>query len=510
MKRLLTLLIYLILIVALSGLAQAQDNQITLVFNADPQTLDPHARTARAYPAAGFLIYDTLVYQDDTGAILPSLAEEYTISEDGLTLTFTLREGIRFSDGTELDVDDVIFTYERLQEIGQFSQIYENMRTVERFERVDDRTVRFHLSEPSADLLSRLALPYAGILSPEAVEAAGDDYGFNPVGTGPYVASNWTPQVGMTLTRNPYYEGHRPWTQGGIPAIETIEVRFLRDQSTIANGLRSGDVDIAQLDNTQTVSSFENDPNFITMTNVNRGVYNLTFNTRREPFNDVRVRQALAMATDKELINLFVNDGRAFVAHTPLTPTLLGYSEELAAEAPTFDPGAAQALLTEAGFGPGNPLEIDILTGTLPTSLFIATVMEQLWSPLGIQVNIRQIDGFVSRDILLEGDYDVAVRFYASNDPDVLRQFFASDGLQNYTGWNNPEFDEIVAQAHQVYDPVERAALYEDAQRLLMEEVPMLPLFAPNVWRVMSSNVQGVSYLVDVNYLVMEDATLSD
>lgn len=498
--------LFIVLMFVMTASLQAQDNTLQMRIAADPVSLDPHAQTGFTFTGVAFHIYDTLVYQDDTGAILPSLAESYSVSDDGLQITFDLRDGILFSDGSPFNADAVIFTFERAMQIGQRSQIYGNLQVIDRFEKVDDNTVIFHLRVPSAELLSRLAL-YGGILSPSAVAEAGDNYGLQPVGTGPFMVTNWVPQSAITLERNPYYQGHRPWTQGTPPTIDTMTLSLITDEATVANAMQANELDMAQITAMYIAEPLNKNPNFKSLQGIGRGVYYLGFNVERTPFDNVNVRRALSMAVDRELINLIAMNGAGMVMHSALTPTLIGYSAELAATDITYDPQTARDLLAAEGYNAANPLRFEILTSTTPTSEITATALQQLWAQIGVETTITLADRFGIRNIQAAGEFDVTVGYYSSNDPGILAQFFGTGSLQSYTRWSHEAFDALMAQGNATYDTEERAAIYIEAQRILQSELPMLPLFAPMVQQIYNSRLHNVDYLGAPGYIIMEDIT---
>ncbi|NJO83291.1 MAG: ABC transporter substrate-binding protein [Blastochloris sp.] len=243
--RIMVLAALVLALFSVSTAAAQDDTTLTMIVTRDPVSLDPQTTLDPGAPILLAYIYDTLVYQTPTGEVLPSLAEDWTLGEDNLSITFNLRPGIQFSNGEPLNAEAVIYTFERLQGVGQRSLIYDEISNITSFEAADDLTVTFQLAQPSATLLSALTYPYAGILEPSAVEAAGESYGQNPVGTGSFMLDSWVSESEMTLIPNPNYAGHRPWTDAAAPpTIDRLLVRFSADESARVNALLAGEADV--------------------------------------------------------------------------------------------------------------------------------------------------------------------------------------------------------------------------------------------------------------------------
>ncbi len=511
MRKIVVILSLAVLLALLAIPLQAQDGQVNMIVTRDPISFDPHGTLDPGAPVLLAYIYDTLVYQDTNGNILPSLAEGWTVSDDNLSITFTLKPGIVFSDGSPFNADAVIFTYQRLQENATRSLIFRDVSNIAEFEKVDDLTVIFTLNEPSATLLSALTYAYAGILSPSAVEVAGESYGENPVGTGPFMLDSWTPESELTMVPNPLYAGHRPWVDvNGPPSIESLRVQFSRDESARASALLAGDADLAYLASASQLGRFEGNGDFTLLDSPSRGMNYLGFNTAREPFDNVQVRQALAQAINRDEVLLIASDGLGIVANTPLPSNIFGYSEELEADAIVYDPEAAQATLAEAGFGSDNPLSVTILTSTFPTFQSIATVIQAQWAAVGVNAEVEVLDFSVVRDMAIEGDYDMLVTRWDWNDADVLRRYLGTESIPstNRFAYSNPELDELFMLGRQEFDPEARTAIYADVQRIIQRDLPILSLYWPVTQVVYNNRLQDVGLLH--SHVVLDAATLAE
>lgn len=510
MRRLLIVIALLLLVI--TGVASAQGDTINMIVTRDPLSFDPHATIDPGAPILMSYIYDTLVYQAPDGSIQPSLATGWQVGDEGQSLTFTLREGIVFSDGSPFNADAVIFTFERLQEQGQRSLIYNEIANIADFEKIDESTVRFELATPSATLLSALTYAYAAILSPEATEAAGDTYGQTPVGTGAFTLSEWIPENSLTLVPNPNYTGvQRPWTEADAPPqIDALNVSFTTDQSARASALIAGQADIAYITSPPQLARLAAMPEFYILDSPGRSLVYAGFNTERAPFDQPGVRQALVQAINKDDVLAVASEGMGEVVDTPLPPTLLGYDAALEAEAFQYDPDAARQQLAELGYTEDNPLEITILTSTFPTFEVISTVMQQQFAAVGVNATIDVLDYSAVREMATNGDYDMLVTRYDWNDPDVLWRYLAEEniGSTNRYFYRNPALDALLLEGRAEFDPVTRSAIYAEAQQIILEEVPIIPLYMPATKVVVNNRVQGADVLH--SHVVLDAAEIVD
>jgi peptide/nickel transport system substrate-binding protein len=497
--------ILLLSLLAIFPTAAQDDTTVTMIVTRDPVSLDPHAAVDPGAPILMNYVYDTLVYQSPEGEVLPSLAENWMVSDDNLTITFELKPDIVFSDGSPVNADAVIYTFERLQEVGQRSLIYTDIQNINGFQKVDDLTVSFTLAEPSATLLSALTYPYGAILSPSAVEAAGESYGLNPVGTGPFMLESWTAESEIIFIPNPNYTGHRPWTEAATPpSIERLAVRFSTDEAARVNALEAGEADIIYLTSCAQLDRITD--GYTILESPARALIYAGFNTARAPFDDPAVRRAIEQAINKDDILAIAAEGIGQVTGSPLPPTIFGYDEAIAASSPAFDVAAAQAALTESGVQ--TPLSINILTSTFPTFESIAVVMQSQLAALGINAEITVLDFAAVREAALAGDYDLLITRYDWNDPDVLWRYFgtANQGDTNRLFYSNPALDELLIEGRTTFDQDERYQIYNDAQQLLLEDAPIIPLYVPVTIVVVSDRIQNTELLH--SHVVLEDAVV--
>lgn len=495
------------LLMILMSSVSAQNDTIALIVTRDPSTFDPQVTRSPSAIAVLDYLYDTLVYQAADGSILPSLAEDWVVSEDGTEVTFSLKDGITFSDGSVLDAEAVAFSVERFKEVGERSLIYGDMLNIESVEVLDPLTAKFVLIEPASTLLSSLSFSFAGILSPSAVEAAGEDYAMNPVGTGPYVLAEYIPESELTLTPNPNYAGHRPWVETDAPPAANLRIRFSRDEAARANALMAGEAEISNFSNGTQVALFEGNPDFTVLQTPGRGLVYVGFNNLRAPFDNPVVRKAIAQAIDKDMMVLLAADGLGTPVNTLLPPSIFGYNEELDTAGANYDPDAARETL-EAELDA--PLELTILTSTFPTFQAVATVLQEQLAGIGVTANVEILDFSAASALAAEGEFDIFVTQYDWNDPDVLSRYLESSNIgdTNRYFYSNEAMDALLQAGRTTFDPDTRQAIYNQVLELVQEEVPIIPLYMPIRAVVVSNRVSNVSLLNA--HVVLDAATLED
>lgn len=490
-------------------LAQAQtgSREVTMALTRDPVTFDPHGPLDPSGPVILSYIYDTLLYQNQQEEIVPFLARDWQVSDEGRAITFELRDDVVFSNGAPVNADAVIFTFERLQQSSERSLISSEIANIAAFEKLGEYTVRFDLTEPSSTLLSALTYAYAAILEPGAVEAAGSEYGSHPVGSGPFMLQEWIQDNSLTLVPNPLYNGHRPIdAEAGPVAVDALHIRFTTDQTARVNGLLSGEVDIAYITSAPLLEPLRGDPKFSLLDDPSRGFIFLGFNTARAPFDDVTLRQAVAHAIDKQAIVDLARDGLGTVVDSPIPPSIFGYNPALDSEAPAYDPDASRELLAAAGYGPDNPLEVRLLTSTFPTYDAMATVIQAQLVEVGINATIDILDygGMVAA--ANAGEFDVMLTRLDWNDPDLLRVYFSAGASANRYGYANPALDALTDEGRRTFDPEERFAIYTEAQRILLADLPIIPLHMPITNVVINNRIQGVELVH--SYVSLENAQI--
>jgi ABC-type transport system substrate-binding protein len=385
----------------------AQGDTLVITTLSDISTLDPAiGYDTLSWPVIPFF-YRGLVQLSDPSTPEPSLAESWEISDDGLVYTFTLREGITFSNGRAITPEDVKYTFERLHDpetgspTAYFFDMFEGVDAyvageadeISGIEIVDDRTVRFTLTRPEWTLMQRFALPPGMIVAREGVEAA-ENFGREPLGAGPYVLVSWESGVRLTMRANENY-----WKEG-LPVTPNVQIDIGVEPTVGILRIDNGEADLSldfvpNTDYPRIATDAEAAARLLEVTAFPNVQYIIP-NVRTEPFNDVRVRQALSLAIDREnLVRIYNN--RAIPANGPVPPAVPGNNDALAA--PGYDPEAAAALLAEAGYADG--ITTQIYATTDPTDVSIMQAVLADWSAVGINAELVAVDFAQWLDIVI-------------------------------------------------------------------------------------------------------------
>ena len=411
-------------------------------------------------------IYETLVKSSPDGEISPGLAE-LEISEDRLTYTLTVQEGVTFHDGDPLTADDVVWTLDQLRGEGGFEA--PRLASVETVEATDDSTVVITLSEPDNDLAFHLGQRAGAVLNEGAT---GLENSAN--GTGPFTLGEWNQGTSITLVRNDAY-----W---GEPAtISEITFQYFTDPSAAANALLDGDIDLHVRIDTDLVEQFEDNPDYVITDGPTNGEFTLGMNNADEALSDQRVRQAITQAIDKQgLIDLYRGYGTLIGAPVP---PFEPWFEDLSDVYP-FDPDGARALLEEAGYADG--LELSFVAPNIYPTYALDYVVSQL-ADVGITVNLETVEFPTWIDqVFVNHDYDLTVVLHV--EPRDIGNYA---NPEYYWLYDSPEVQDLLAQAKSSPDPEQFVELRRQAARLIAEEAPAVWLLLYNDVTVARSGVSG-------------------
>lgn len=456
-------------------------DEIVYGLTLSPSGIDPHIYASSELGIPLRSVYDTLVYRDPASLdFVPGLARSWVTSDDGLTYTFTLRDDVTFHDGTAFNAEAVRVNIERILDPETNSlKAAQLLGPVERVDVLDEYEVAIVLSEPFAPLLDGLSQPYTGMASPQALaQYSTADYQFNQVGTGPYRFVEYINNDRLVLKANPDYAwGPEFLDNQGAPHIERIVFRFFTDPATRSLALESGDAQIMGEILPTDAKLLEGNESISILTDAIPGQpLQFFFNTRRSPADDLQVRQALILATNREEIVQAVFQNYSPVAYGPISSTTLYYDESVEEMYP-YDPEAAAELFGSTGLA-AEDIELSLVAppwGLIPQ---VAQLLEAQWEgALGIEVTIEQVESFpMLMDRIGSGDFDVAASYLFGLDPAILNSYYYSDARLNVSGYQDAELDELLASAQAEQDPAARAQLYGEIQRLIMDEALVLPI----------------------------------
>ncbi|MFD3444231.1 ABC transporter substrate-binding protein [Microbacteriaceae bacterium 4G12] len=498
--------------------------------DAEPTCLDPHVGGNYPQALVSTQYLESLVSLDEDGKILPWLASDWEQSDDGLTWTFTIRDGVTFTDGTPLDAEAVRANIAHVQDPATLSSTgYLALGKVANAEAVDARTLRLTLSAPDSALLESLSQPWLAIQSPTGIARGMDGNCAAPIGTGPFAVEAWDRQSSITLVRNDDYTSPPGDAAHDGPAyLERIEWRFLPDSASRYAALQAGEVDV--IDNAQpdTIVQAQNADGLQELDAPRPGSSNrLELNSGKPPFDDVRVREAFirAVNVDDAVQGLFL--GTAERSYSPLSSVEpLAYSQPDLFE---YDPEAANELLDAAGWTErdsegyrvkgGERLTLRLPVSTNQSIPAEQSLFEQLQAgakDAGFEVVLDPLDLSSWYGALGENDYNLVSAPYTKVGPDVLRILYESSGttpapsgyFANHAQVRDPALDDLLIRASQVSDPDERSALYEEAQRMVLEGFYILPLYDQQNTYLLRDDVQGLRALPTVSAPTLYDTWL--
>ena len=489
--------------------ADAQAATLQVGNGAEPSTLDPQKVSGNWESRITRQLFDRLVNYGPDGALVPGLAESWELSDDGRVITFRLREA-QWSDGEPITADDAVFALQRLvtpATANHNANLYYpiiNARAINTGEAepeslgvtaLDSHTLEIRLSEPTAYFLQAMAMTEAAPLPRHLLTSGVEDW-TRPgtlVASGPFVLADWKPQDKVEVERNPRYYA------ADEVALEGVDFHAIEDTSALMNRFRSGELDIAY--GAVPSARFEwAQENLSESLRVGPliGSYFYMLNLREgTPLSDERVREALNLALDREVITeRLLGMGQTpsywFVPRTIASPT----SASLDFHDQGMDSRRARAreLLDQAGYGPDRPFELELSYNTLEDHKKIAVAIAAMWRPLGVEIDLVNREAAVHFAGLRQGDFEIArYGFVATvNDPyDFLNAYAAGGSAAASTGYADPEYDALVEASTHELDVDRRAALMTEAEQRLLEADVMLPIYDYVVVNLVSPDVKG-------------------
>lgn len=452
---------------------------------ADPAELDPHKTSLTAAWHVIEHVYSTLVGTAASLEPIPLLAESWEISEDGTVYTFMLRQGVKFHNDRELVSADVKYSYERIQNPDTASPVQSDLDAVSSIETPDDYTVVITLTGADSSFLAKLMGSSFAIVPQEVVEAEGDLMN-NMVGTGPFKFVDYVPNSRLVVEKNPDY------FEEGLPYLDGIEFEIVPENTARTTALSSGTVDFIEYAPAQDLPIFEADDSIQIVGDQNTNIRFAAINVEREPFNDVRVRKAIAMAVDRAPII----DAAMFGAAQP-TNILFPETFWAGFESPIADPDieGAKALLAEAGFPDGFTTELHSWSQYAFLSNAAIVLQEQL-KQIGVESELRFEENATYLANYYAHDFDISVTGTSAYvDPnDVIQSNFQSDSSQNAANYSNPQVDELITAGMTETDQASRAAIYQEIQEILLEELPWINLFIASQYEAMKTFVMDYEH----------------
>ena len=485
---LLLMLVLSTVLAACGGNSGSGSDKDTLVFGrgGDSTSLDPSRVTEGETFKVTVNLFETLLnFGEEDTTVQAGLAKEWN-TDDGLTYTFQLEEGVKFHDGTDFNADAVVKNFERWANgdadkfpyydtmFGGFKD--DESHVIDSVTADGDYTVIIKLKRPQAPFLKNIAMSMFAIASPTAFEQGDDQFERNPVGTGPFKFVDWKTNDSITIEKFDDY-----W-QEGLPKLNKVVFRSIPDNSARLNALIAGEIDLADGINPSDAEKIEGDGDLqlIKRPSMNIGYLGLT--VTREPFDKKEVRQAMNHAIDKEtIINSFF-EGQANTAKNPMPPSISGYNDDI--EEYDYNPEKAKELLAKAGYPDGFEMELwamPVPRPYMPDGAKVAEVIQSNLADIGVKAKIVTYEWGTYLDKASKGEADAFMLGWTGDNGDADNFLYAlldedNIGSNNYTYFKNAKMHDLFIEAQTEVDEDKRIELYKEAQEIIHEEAPWVPL----------------------------------
>ncbi|HAI52447.1 MAG TPA: hypothetical protein DCL99_04050 [Firmicutes bacterium] len=473
-KRMGLQLIIALLLLTWGGFASAQ--VLNVAIPQDPDSFDPTRTVAAATSEVAFNIYEGLVKATPEGGVAPALASHWTLDQGGTLYTFYLREAY-FHDGSPVTVEDVVHSLNRARDpelavrAGELAVIKEITAL--------ENAVQIELHEPHGAFLYLLTEVYASIYP----KGAGD-LSRKPIGTGPYYLADWGPNQRLELRR---FEHH--WS-GQRPYFAQVSFLIMPDENSMVLNLKAGRIQLIPRLEVSVLHQVENSPGIKVLASPMNLVQLFAINNARPPFDDLRVRRALALGLNREEILLGAAWGNGFLLDSALSPAMAGFYHDGLGEINPYDPQRAKELLREAG---QENLRFTLtLPANYPFHVQAGEIAAQQWQALGLEVDLEIVEwGTWLERVYTQRDYDVSIIGLAGRlDPHAILVRYTTDSSRNFFNFSNARYDELIELGLRA-EGEERRAIYLEAQEILARELPGIFIMDPQQLAAMREEVQG-------------------
>ena len=477
-------------------------NELHIGNGGEPLTLDPHRYNLRLEQTILGDLFEGLTTVDAEGRIVPGAAERWEMSDDGLTWTFHLRKGGRWSDGKPVTAHDFVFSLRRLLNPATAASLAYFLYPIVNAEAVNmgneppdalgvqalgDHTLEIRLEAPFPFLAERLFYPTGSPVPQHVVATHGDEWvkAGNMVANGPFVLDEWVPQGHVKLRKNP------AWRDAESVQLEAVTYHPTSDRSAAYNRFLSGELD--------TIGDFP--PGEIRRLQAERGgethlspllsIMYLVFNTRTKPFDDARVRRALALAINRELITGRVLKSGELPSHSFVPPLVADFASQVPPAEP--DPATARNLLAAAGYDADNPLEITLRHIAGDDNKTVQVAIASMWKAIGVQTRLHHADLASHFGALRQGDFEVAeAGWFGENNPEhYLELLMSTTGDVNYGRFQDADYDSLMQRAKATASLPERIALMQEAEVRGLSLDPVVPLYSVTIRSLVRKGVRG-------------------
>ena len=465
---------------------------LTVGLAQDPLMVDPIRTGTFTERQFSTPVYEALFDIVENGSAQPFLAEKYQVSDDMKTYTITLRSGIKFHDGTPLNAAAVVANLERTRNPENRCRCLSTLEDITDVRAVDDLTVEIRLSRPNAALPTVLADAGGIMVSPTAFKADPTAINTHPVGTGPFKFVEWVRGSRFVVEKFPGY-----W-QEGLPYLDRIVMRGIQNTVTLEAAFQSGQIDIIMQPSFRFVAQMKANKSVNVLSPAGFGTEGVYMNLKQPPFDDVRIRRAIAHSINRELLRKTLAYGVPTLAYSPFGPGMDvtqptdGY--------PEYDLEKAKALIAEYG----KPVEFTFQYNNTPLTNQFAQSLQEMWSKAGMKVNLEPLDQNRLVQNMSSSQFVASLyRFTGRADPHTNTYSFLHSKFadvtpsSNYGGISSPKIDELLERGMSTIDPQERKKIYSELAREVVNVLPTAYTYNVTDSIVTSNKVKGVTVIPD-------------
>ncbi|WP_037029185.1 ABC transporter substrate-binding protein [Psychrilyobacter atlanticus] len=501
MKKLIGLLVLLILVITGCGKEKPSNEntlktkvdggELVVRISQDMDFLDPHKALAAGTYEVMFNVFEGLLKPTHEGKLIPAVAESFKISKDNLTYTFKLRDGIKFHNGRDVQVEDIIFSLTRIG--GDFSGnsvVRDLAKNIKNIKKIDNNTVAIELKKVDGTILSKFT---TAIIPRDVV-----DIEQTPIGTGPFKFIEYLPGQKLVMEKFSDY-----WIKG-VPSIDKVEFSIIKDEQSSILSLQRGEIDLYPRMGSTHISTLENTNNII-VTEQNL-MQILSLNNKVKPFDDLRVRQAIAYAIDSEEIIDTLDAGLGKAIGTNMSPVMKNYYNIETEGTYTHNIEKAKELLKEAGYENGFEFTLSLPTNYRFHADTGVIISEQL-KKVGIKANLVEVEwGTWLKDIYAGRKYEgTIIALDGKIEPyDILNRYI-SNHRRNFMNYESKEYDAVMEKITQITDEKIKTELYKEAQMILAQDIPVVFIMAPAGIIATNKDLRGYTpypiYVQDISTL---------
>lgn len=447
---------------------------VRTTIGAEPDSLDPFKSAASDTSAIMLNVFEGLLGFDEKGALTPGLSSEYKVSEDGLTYTFTLRDGVKFHDGSDLRPEDIIYSYKRYAGIGYEKPLSSKMANIADI-KGEGKNIVITLKQKDTSFLTAMTF--------SVVKEGGENLDKNPIGTGPFKFESYSPGQKVVIAKNENY-----WNKDRLPKIDKAEFRIMTDPSAVLLALKAGELDFAGVEalNVEGIKA-----EFDVVSVPQNMVQLMALNNSVKPLDNEKVRQAINYAINKDEIieNVALNFGTKLESN--FSPAMgLYFAENIGKY--NYDPEKAKSLLNEAGFPNGFKFSV-----TVPSNykfhVDTAQVIQAQLSQVGIELEIKQIEWAQWLDeVYTKANYEsTIIGFTGKLDPNEVLARYSTSWPKNFVKFSDPTYDELVKKGVSLPEGEERVNVYKELQKILVDKAASVYIMDPNLTLAFRKDLKG-------------------